>query len=286
MRYDITDPKQGMDEFTITDSKTLDSMKIHFAWVGKSMKKTGTWDYYPLFEMEGIDKDDYEKFRLRLHQDDEFAEQQFIMNRRHDIWWDKHKTEKIKVKKPRRGTTGHTTWLTQFNNYTLKCTDIDGKKFLFSGSLEDKKVYETHPEWLLESRIWALFSQYRIAKDKANSLVSRFLWRMKINLTSEEHELFKSHARSVKLLTEWLSEDEMRWLVKQGELTIKHDDETYIIKKEAYSTVKVVDGNKKQEEYCMVLKQSGATDIDLLLSKILMIKTNPKKFKEIAILRR
>ncbi len=286
MRYDITDPKHPLDEFTITDSKTLDSIKIHFAWVGDNMKKTGTWDYAPLCEMSELEHNGYENFRLRLHKDDEYAEQQFIMNRRHDIWWDKHKTEKIKVRKPRRGTAGFSTIHTKYNNFALKCKDIDGKKYLFSGSLDDKKVYETHPEWLLQSRIWAIFSQYRLAKQKANSLVSRFLWRMKINLSCEELELFKAYERSEILLKQWLTEDEIRWLVKQGELTIKHEDESYIIKKDAYSTVKVVDRNKKIDEYCMVLKKSGGTDTDLLLSKILMIKTNPKKFKEIAIRRR
>jgi len=286
MRYDITDPKQPLDEYTITDSKTHDSIKIHFAWVGDNMKKTGTWDYAPLCEMSELEHGGYEEFRLRLHKDDEFAEVQFIMNRRHDIWWEKHKREKIKVRKPRRGIIGFSTRHVEFSRLSLKCTDIDGKKYLFSGSLEDKKVYDTHPEWLLESRVWAIFAEYRIAKQKANSLISRFLWKWKINLSSEEHEMFKAYERAEKLLKEWLTEDEIRWLVKQGELRIKHDDETYIIKKEAYSTVKVVNSNKKQEEYCMVLKQSGATETDLLLSKILMIKTNPKKFKEIAIKRR
>ncbi|MGI0023231.1 MAG: hypothetical protein ACRD9Q_10270 [Nitrososphaeraceae archaeon] len=286
MRYDITDSEQPLDTFTITDSKTLESMKIHFAWVGENMNKTGTWDYAPLSEMSELEHGGYEQFRIRLHQDDKFAEQQLIMNRRHDIWWDKHKTERIKVRKPRRGKTGYTTLHTQFNNYTLRCQDSDGKKYLFSGSLEDKKIYETHPEWLIESRVWSIFCQYRLAKQKANSLLKRFLWRMKINLSSEEHELFKSYERSGKLLKEWLTEDELRWLIHQGELQIKHDEETFIIKKEAYSTVKVIDSNKKVSEYCMVLKQYGGTDIDLLLSKILMVKTNPKKFKEVALLRR
>lgn len=109
---------------------------------------------------------------------------------------------------------------------------------------------------------------------------------MKINLSCEDLEYYKSSERAEKLLKEWLSEDEMRWLVHQGELKVEHDDETYIIKKEAYSTVKVVDKEKKIHEYCMVLKESGGNELDLLLSKILMIKTNPKKFKEVAILRR
>jgi len=192
MRYDITDPKHPLDEFTITDSKNLESVKIHFAWLGGNMKKTGTWDFAPLCEMTECDHGGYEEFRLKLHQDDDFAEQQLIMNRRHDIWWEKHKHEKIKVRKPRRGRQGYTTLFTRYNNYSIQCKDVDGKKYLFSGSLDDKKVYETHPEWLLESRIWRIFTEYRIAKQEANRLLNRFLWRMKINLSSEEHQLFKA----------------------------------------------------------------------------------------------
>lgn len=286
MRYDITDSDKSIPEYTITDSKTLESIVIHFAWVGKDMNKTGTWDYYPLFEMEEINKKEFNDFRLRLHQDDDFAGQQLIMNRRHDIWWDLHKEQRVYAKKPRRGTTGHTTLHTRYNSNTLKCKDIDGKKFLFSGNLEDQKILETHPEWLIESRVWRILTEYRKAKKHTSSLLARFLWRMKINISAEDHERFKSHTKSLKLLKEWVSEDELRWLCHQGELSIKHGDETYIIKKDAYSTVKVVDGNNNVKQYCMVLKESGATIPDILLSKILMIKTNPKKFKETAILRR
>jgi len=283
MRYDITDQRNTFEGFTITDSVTKEIVVIHFAWVGKYMDKTGTWEYCPLCEMTEVDHQGFDKFRLRLHQDEEFAKQQMIMNRRHDIWWDLHKEEKVVARKPRRGAEGYSTLHTKFNNYSIRCKDIDGKKFLFSGSLKDKKIYETHPEWLIESRLWMLYREYQESIRKANRLISRICWRLKINLSFEDVQMFKAYERSNKLLKEWLTEDEYRWLVCQGELRIKHEDETFIIKKESFSKVEVVNKNNEKSSYCFITRDSGVTDPDILLTKILMIKTNPKKFKEIAI---
>ena len=272
-RYTVEDGskiyKRFTNDFTITDTWTDEEWDVHFAWLGKDMRKTGTWDYAPLAEMNDCEGQEYDKFRIKLHQDQKFVEQQLTMLRRYHIWWEKHKTE-IRTKDELR---------THFDNDSMVCRDVDNTKYIFSGNPLDKELNDSYPIWLLNKDIFFLLKKYK----KTHSLLSRILWRLQINLSAEDKQLWRAHKNSEKLLRQWLSEDEFRWLVHQGELTIKHDDETYIIHKRSTANVIHIDKNNHKSKYCLIAKSPDAPIGDELLAKILMIKTEPERFKKIAI---
>ena len=74
------------DSFTITDTTTGTSTDLDYAFVGTNTDQCATWDFAPLCEMQEIEAGEFNNFRKRLHQDDEFVEQQIMMNRRQDIF--------------------------------------------------------------------------------------------------------------------------------------------------------------------------------------------------------
>ena len=285
MKYQILENVNRFNDFEIVDINTNQKQRIRFKWCGTNMKQSGTWDYAPLFEMAEIGVDSFNEFRLKLHQDDKYAEQQLIMNRRHDIWWEKHKTEKVKYEVSTTYTPHNLAvrirrpvqFKARFNNYLMKCKDIDGTKYLFSATLTDKEVM-TYQEWAVNLGVYKILQKY----DELISSFNSFTYKLGLNRTSEQVQMLKAHKKSVKLLRKWLSEDEFRWLVHQDELKVEHEDEIYIIKKDPHSFVEVVKSDKTKEEYCLIPKDSGVAVGDALLSKIMMIKTNPKLFKQVA----
>ena len=278
-------------DFHVEDLETKQKQEIHFKWCGTDMRKTGTWDYAPLWEMHDIGDDSFDEFRVKLHQDEGYAEQQLIMNRRHDLWWEKHKTEKIIYET----LTGNTPinlpvaindpveYDTKFDNYLIKCKDIDGTKFLFSASLLDKKIM-TYPEWLINKTVYNILKQ--LDQNLAFGLVKKIAWKLRLNLSCDDIQMLKAHKRSEELLKEWLSEDELRWLVYQDELKIQYEDEIFIVKKNPSARVEVIKDGKTVESLCVITKDSGVAAGDALLSKIMMLKTNPVLFKKIATERR
>ena len=285
--YDFNRPHYGRYTFQIEDTKTNQKQIIDFKWVGKNMKKTGTWDYAPLTEMQELGIDSFNEFRLKLHQDDDFAEQQIIMNRRHNIWWEKHKTEKLKYEKSTNYHTHNRSVRirqakeihTRFNNYLMKCKDIDGTSFLFSANLSDKD--RTYQDWVVDLGVYKVLQYFNERMDYYNSLKFRLNLKLKLNLSCEEIQMIKAHKKSENLIREWLSEDELRWLVYQDELKITYEDEIFIVRKDPNALVESIK-NGKTEKYCVIAKDSGVATGDVLLTKIMLLKTNPALFKKIA----
>lgn len=261
--------KNFKEDFVITDTWTNEEWEVHFAWLGINMRKTGTWDYAPLSEMNDSEGNEYQKFRMRLHKDQKFVEQQLTMLRRYFIWWEQHKTE-IRTKDQLR---------VHFDNDSMVCRDVDGTKYIFSGNPLDKEINDSYPIWALNKKLFFMLREYK----KSKRLITRILWRLQINLSAEEKQMWRAHKKSEKLLKQWLSEDELRWLIYQGELKIKHDNETYIIRKSPSATVIHIDKNNNKSHYCMIAKDHEAPAGDELLAKILMVKTEPQKFKKIAV---
>lgn len=264
-RYIVEDPKNFIDKFKVTDTETNQVVNVQFAFVGKDMKHSATWDYAPIYEMMEIEGGEYDKFRIRMHQDQEFIEQQFIMNRRHDIWYQQTKGKGRIVS----GLHCASAWL----------IDTDGQDFFLTSDITMPKDY------IPSKLIFNLFMRFYPYEK-----VEQFLYKIhkfnmkysKLNLDSSEIQLIKANKKSEELLKEWLSEDEYRWLKYQGELKIQYEDEIYIVKKSPTDRVDVISKTGK-ERYCMIAKDSHVAGGDILLSKIMMIKTNPKLFKKIAI---
>lgn len=264
-RYLVEDTNDSWNGFKITDTKTNEVIDIHYAWYGDDIDHTCTINFAPLCEMIEVEGNSYDKYRLRLHKDQEYAKQQFIINRRHEIW-----LKQVKGKgRIESGVHCVGAW----------CKDVDGKDFYLTSDITMPRDYI--PSKVI-SKLYILLPYQKIQQFhyKLYKFNKKFI---KFNLSSEEIQFIKACKKSNKLLKEWLSEDEYRWLMYEGSLEIVHKQETYIIKKESHSMVEVKHVNNKSSLYCMIPKDSRTPSGDELLSKILMIKTNPKKFKEIAI---
>ena len=263
-RYVVEDPQNFLCRFKVTDSITNEVVDVNMCFVGKDMKHSTTWDYAPLFEMSDLQGGDFEQFRLKLHQDENYCKEQFIMNRRINMWEDEARGRGKQVS----GLRCYSAWMRDIDGDFYITSDITKPRYMIPGKLTCK-LFRNMPHPRIDSILYKLWN--------FNKQYARF------NLSCEEIQLEKANKKSQELLKEWLSEDEYRWLNYQGQLEIEHEDEIYIVKKSPSSRVEVIDKDKKSSKYCMIAKDSKTADGDVLLSKILMIKTNPKLFKQIAV---
>lgn len=96
----------------------------------------------------------------------------------------------------------------------------------------------------------------------------------------EQERLKKANAKADRLLKSWLSDAEYNYLMEDGQLEIpskSEEDVIYIVKKQANAKVKKLKKGKPVCELCLTVGD-GVPDGDVLLSKILMIKTDEEKF--------
>lgn len=109
---------------------------------------------------------------------------------------------------------------------------------------------------------------------------------VKKEMTKKDRILFKAKRKSEKLLKSMLSKKEYNSLKLHGELEIpsKMDNEViFIVKKDPNHMVDVKKNGKYSHKLCAVSEDLEMPVGDQLLSKLLLLKTDEKKFKEIAI---
>lgn len=109
---------------------------------------------------------------------------------------------------------------------------------------------------------------------------------IKKQMTREEKKLIKAKYKSEKLLKQWLSPDEYKSLRLDGEVelpSMEDDDTIFIVKKDPQQMVDVKKKGTYSHKLCVVAKDYDYPVGDQLLSKILLLKTDEKKFKELAI---
>lgn len=109
------------------------------------------------------------------------------------------------------------------------------------------------------------------------------LWK---DLTEDEKKMFKAKKTSEKLLKRWLSTNEWKALKEKGEIEIPAIDEKnciYIVRKDPNARVIVKKDGRRDHELCVVSKDLELPVGDQLLSKILLVKHNQKKFKELGV---
>lgn len=102
----------------------------------------------------------------------------------------------------------------------------------------------------------------------------------------EDAKLVKAKARSEKLLKQWLSPAEYKGLQMQGEIEIPskmEEDVIFIIKKDPNAMVEVKKKGQFSHRLCAVAEDLDFPVGDQLLSKVALIKTDEKSFREIAI---
>ncbi len=109
---------------------------------------------------------------------------------------------------------------------------------------------------------------------------------IKKQMSKKDKILLRAKRKSEKLLRQWLSKKEYESLKLHGELEIqsKMDDEViFIVKKDPNDMVDVKRNGKYSHKLCAVSEDLEMPVGDQLLSKVLLLKTDEKKFREVAI---
>jgi len=104
--------------------------------------------------------------------------------------------------------------------------------------------------------------------------------------TKEDKRLVRAKEKSEKLLKDWMTPAEYKALKEKGEIEIPSqidDDVIFIVKRDPNAMVDVKKNGKKTHKLCAVAEDLDYAVGDQLLSKIALIKTDEKKFKEIAV---
>lgn len=267
-RYRVQDEGGNFkDGFDIYDTQTQKRHKIDFAFCGNDVNQCATWDFAPLGEMQEVDGNGFNSFRTRLHQDDRFIEQQLMMNRRESIF------HKAGINK---GVTDN-----GLHMFGGKFRDPQTQSNFFMTS--DVRYGKDPPPLLqrMEYQIIPIFKPLIRKTYNTTRWINKYL---KLNRSPDDILREYAEKKSKHLLKSWLTEKEYDSLMNLGEMEIYNDDEIYIIKKNPHDTVVVKKGNQK-EEFCIIPKNFGYASGDILLTKIMMIKTNPQNFKKVAIKR-
>lgn len=108
----------------------------------------------------------------------------------------------------------------------------------------------------------------------------------KLIKTKEDKKMVKAKEKSEKLLKEWLSPNEIKALEEKGEMEVPStddDDVIFIVKKDPNAMVEVKKNGKHSHRLCLIAEDLDYPVGDQLLSKVAMLKTDEKQFKEIAI---
>jgi len=109
---------------------------------------------------------------------------------------------------------------------------------------------------------------------------------IKKQMSKKDKILLRAKRKSEKLLQQWLSKKEYDSLKLHGELEIqsKMDDEViFIVKKDPNDMIDVKRNGKYSHKLCAVSEDLEMPVGDQLLSKLLLLKTDEKKFREVAI---
>jgi len=104
--------------------------------------------------------------------------------------------------------------------------------------------------------------------------------------TDEDKKLVLAKEKSEKLLKAWLSPKEYQGLLNKGELeipSVMDEDTIFIIKRDPNEMVQVRKKGEYLHKLCAVAEDLEMPVGDQLLSKFLLLKTDERKFKEIAI---
>jgi len=104
-------------------------------------------------------------------------------------------------------------------------------------------------------------------------------------MDNDDKKMLEAKRKSEKLLKSWLTKAEYDALINKGEVEIpsKEDDVIFIVKRDPNEMVDVKRKGKFSHKLCAVAEDMDYPVGDQLLSKIVLLKTDEKKFKKIAI---
>lgn len=262
-RYAVTEDQFG--RFTAEDTATGTLQELHFNYTGTANSTTATtWQFAPLDEQRECDGVGFNTFRSRIHDDDQFVANQFKWNRRLDQW---------------HGSTTSTGTNQTLHLTSGACTDATGTYWITS---DVARFHSGVLPWSAKHMpyLWNVYCNLQRARTP--KLIKRFTKWLLPNPTGEEIQKKIAEKKGMELLKGWLEPGEFDQIVKRGELEIFAEDAVYIVKNDPYEMVikKNKDGSKRK--FCVVPKQMGYCKGDILLSKIMMIKTDPENFEQVA----
>ena len=263
-RFRIADNQWG-DGFNVTDTTAGTTTQLSYnyvnttssgsfrSWEASTHGGVDTWNFAPLCEQREVDPQGFNTFRQRLHTNDQFVEDQLREQGR----------LQLKQRGPPRNLSlmGRIRRRVYDRRFRLERGDFVREEF------ELLDIYPNILERLIMSSSW----KAEVAQTRKENKV-----RLEIKR--------RAHAKSLKLLKAWLTPNEYRDLMDDGVLKIQSGDETFHIKKSPGDTVKVVDKQgRTRGNFCLITEEMGYALGDVLLTKIMMIKTDPNNFKRIAI---
>lgn len=251
---------------TTNTATTASTNTLSFAWFGSDADRTSTWEFADLGQFQECEPERFNQWRDRVENDTQYHDQQLLMNRRHDQWHTQTQTT---------GTTSNSLHLTSGT-----ATDTNGTFWITSDITRAEdfrlgKIWNNPWIWKLKPILY-----------KIHRLKQKFNKYLKFNRTAEEIQRQKAEKKSWELVKDWLSPEEFAQLTSKGEMEIqsKEDLETiYIVKKDPLATVQEIKKGNKVKSMCLISKEAGLATGDALLSKIMLLKTDEKQFKKIAV---
>jgi len=181
---------------------------------------------------------------------------------------------------------------TTFRNVELRVTSaVDNSaantRFHFNGSRQ--QLYNQFEVWTTTTNAFTFEGRFSLGGKVRNALMKIFeepSKEIKKEMSKKEKRLLIAKRKSEKLLKQFLSKKEYDSLKLHGELAIpsKMDSEViFIVKKDPNQMVDVKKKDIYSHKLCAVAEDLEMPVGDQLLSKVMLIKTDEKKFREVAI---
>lgn len=161
------------------------------------------------------------------------------------------------------------------------------RRFHFNGSRQ--QLQNEFTTWTTATNIFTFEGRFSLGGKVRNALMKIFeepSKEIKKQMSKQEKRLLTAKRRSEKLVKQFLSKKEYDSLRLHGEIEIpsKMDDEViFIVKKDPNQMVDVKKKGNYSHKLCAVAEDFEMPVGDQLLSKVMLLKTDEKKFREVAI---
>jgi len=160
-------------------------------------------------------------------------------------------------------------------------------RFYFNGNRQ--QLQNEFTTWNNTSTTFTFNGTFSLGGKVRNALMKIFeepSKEIKKEMTKKDKILFRAKKKSEKLLKSILSSNEYNSLKLHGEIeipSVMEDEVIFIVKKDPNAMVDVKKNGKYSHKICAVAEDLEMPVGDQLLSKILLLKTDEKKFREVAI---
>ena len=270
-RFLVRDRDQFSGGFDVTDTTSGTTTTLQYNYTGTTTAGTATtWDFAPLCEQEEVDQQGFNNFRTQLHQDDNFVEGQIRWNNR--------------LEQYHQHSQGNGWTSSGLHNFTWSSSDTTGSYWITSDVGYWHNREPTFMNRLIYQLEYVIPHQTILKTDKLIRPLRKLSKWLNLNPTAEDHQRRLAEESSIELLKGWLKPKEFKALMDLGELEIHAEDVVYIVKKNPHEEIiRKKDG--KEEKFCIIPTKMGWATGDILLSKILMLKTDPAEMERVAIKR-